>query len=47
MEFIAALQSVFVTSSRGPSPPKLHEFLIETKKSGFPYFFNMAQSHGK
>ena len=36
--FIAALQRVFVTSTRGPSPSKLHEFLIQTKKVGFLIF---------
>ena len=35
IDFIAALQSVFVTSTRGPFPPKLHEFQLKQNKVGF------------
>ena len=39
IDVIAALQTVFVISTRRPLPPKTQEFrLIQTKQSGFPYY---------
>ena len=35
IDFVAALQSVFVTSTRGALPPKLHEFRFKQNKVGF------------
>ena len=46
--FIGASESVLVTSTRRSLPPKLQEFrMIQTKQSGFPYSFKIAQSLGK
>ena len=35
MKYILALQIIFVTSARGPLPPKLHEFRFKQSKVGF------------
>ena len=35
IDFVAALQSVFVTSTKWALPPKLHEFRFKQNKVGF------------
>ena len=35
IDFVAALQSVFLTTARGPLPAKLREFRFKQNKVGF------------
>ena len=52
IDVTAALQTTLVISTRRPLSPKIQEFrncefrMIQTKQSGFPYWFKISQSLG-